>query len=179
MSSAPSWPELGLPSDEAAAMGPDAAARIRIFRLVLVLAQGLRTLMDDMLAADGLTTQQAALITVATTFSGPSLSQAAAVLGTSHQNVRQLASALERKGFLEVVADADDRRLRRLVPTLRSRDYWARRDPGDHARVLGWFAGLAEPEAEELLRLLLRLHSGVHAALADVREPGATRPDAP
>jgi hypothetical protein len=35
----------------------------------------------------------------------PSLSQAAAALGTTHQNARQLADALQRKGFLQISTD--------------------------------------------------------------------------
>jgi hypothetical protein len=66
---------LGLDEDEAARPGPDHATRIRTFRLIVLLAQELRTLMDQLLRADGLTTQQAALIAVVEATGAPSLSQ--------------------------------------------------------------------------------------------------------
>jgi DNA-binding MarR family transcriptional regulator len=156
---------LGLDEAEAAHLGPDHATRIRTFRLIVLLAQELRTLMDQILRADGLTTQQAALITVVEAIGAPSLSQAATALGTTHQNAKQIATALERKGFLRIDPDETDRRVRRLVTTARSRSYWKRRSPADHERVLGWFADLSEREAETLFELLLRVERTTRAAL--------------
>jgi DNA-binding MarR family transcriptional regulator len=157
---------LGLDEDEAARLGPDHATRIRTFRLILLLAQELRTLMDQRLRADGLTTQQAALITAVEAIGAPSLSQAAAALGSTHQNAKQIATALERKGFLRIDPDDGDRRVRRLVTTAKSRAYWKRRSPSDYEHVLTWFSDLSEQEATTLFELLLRVERGTRAALA-------------
>jgi DNA-binding MarR family transcriptional regulator len=165
MSSSADSRTLGLDEDEAARLGPDHATRIRTFRLIVLLAQELRTLMDQLLRADGLTTQQAALITVVETIGAPSLSQAAAALGTTHQNAKQIATALERKGFLRIDPDQSDRRVRRLLTTNKSRSYWKQRSPADYQHVLSWFADLTEPEAETLFELLLRVERTTRAAL--------------
>lgn len=165
MSRSPARAALGLGAAEAAVLGADAATRIRIFRLVVVLAQGLRTLMDQRLRPDHLTTQRAALITVARALGRPSLSRAALELGTTHQNVKQLARALEQKGFLRLVPDKADGRSRRLVVTPKSQRYWRRRSASDQRRVVEWFAALSEREARTLFSLLLKLASGVRAAL--------------
>ena len=156
---------LGLGDEEAAALGPDAATRIRSFRLIVLLSQQLRTLMDQLLRADGLTTQQAALLTIVDAIGRPSLSEVAGAFGTSHQNAKQIAVALERKGFLRIVVDDDDRRVRRLETTARNREVWARRSATDQERVLEWFAELSADEARTLFQLLLRLEVGVHTAL--------------
>ncbi len=153
--------DFGLASDEAARLGSDAAVRIRTFRLITVLAQRLRTLMDAQLRPDGLTTQQAALITIIDTLGAPTLTQAARELGTTHQNTRQIASALERKGFLHFTEDEHDARIRRLRTTSKSHDYWRQRSMADQQRVLDWFSGLTEEESRTLFDLLLRLHEGV------------------
>ena len=165
MSSTPGFQTLGLDEDEAARLGADPAMRIRTFRLIVLLAQELRTLMDQLLRADGLTTQQAALITVVEAIGAPSLSQAAAALGTTHQNAKQIATALERKGFLRIDADEGDRRVRRLVTTAKSRSYWKRRSPSDYEHVLEWFGDLSEREAQALFELLLRVERTARAAL--------------
>jgi len=165
MSSTPGFNTLGLDEDEAALLGSDAATRIRTFRLIVLLAQELRTLMDQLLRADGLTTQQAALITVVEAIGAPSLSQAAAALGTTHQNAKQIATALERKGFLRIDPDEGDRRVRRLVTTAKSRSYWKRRSPSDYEHVLEWFGDLSEREAQALFELLLRVERTARAAL--------------
>ena len=141
------------------------ATRVRIFRLVILLAQELRTLMDKLLREDGLTTQQAALLTVIGISNAPSLTEAATMLGTTHQNVKQLASSLERKGFVRIVDDESDRRVRRLLATEKSDATWRRRSRSDQQRVLDWFSGLSDEQAESLFQLLLAAETGVRAQL--------------
>jgi DNA-binding MarR family transcriptional regulator len=146
------------------ALGPDEAARIGIFRLVLVVAQAMRTRMDELLRPDGLTTQQAALITVVERLDSPSLTQAALSLGTTHQNLRQVADALVRKGFLSIEPDAGDGRVRRLVTTPKSDEYWGRTSPASHRRVLDWFESFSDDEVRTLSGLLWRLEENMRAA---------------
>ena len=95
---------------------------------MLTLAQKLRYAMDERLRADGLTTQQAALITVVAAAGKPSLAEAAAALGSTHQNVAQIVAALVRKELLEVErgpdgqapqAALDNKPQRRLLETAR------------------------------------------------------------
>ncbi len=151
---------MGLDEAEAAALGESGATRVRTFRLIVVVSQAMRTMMDELLRADGLTTQQAALISVAEALSGPSLSQAAGALGTTRQNVKQVARALERKGFLRVEQDEADARVRRLVVTDKSRAYWRRRSADDQRAVVDWFAALSDAEAATLFDLLSKLEAG-------------------
>jgi DNA-binding MarR family transcriptional regulator len=171
---------LGLPEDEAGRLGEDAATRVRIFRLLIVLAQELRTLMDQRLRPDGLTTQQAALITVVDAMGAPSLSQAAAALGTTHQNARQIADALVRKGLLSIGPDEKDARVRRLRTTEQNRAYWRQRSWPDQQAVLGWFDCLTAEEAATLFDLLLRvdaqvrLGAGTGHGADESAEPGST-----
>jgi DNA-binding MarR family transcriptional regulator len=126
---------------------------VRAFRLTLLLAHRLRSLMDERLRADGLTTQQAALLTAVNALGGPSLSQAAAALGTTHQNAAQLVASLERKGFLRVERDPGDARRKRLVSTEANLRYWQERDAADHAVVAGWFEALEPGELATFVRL--------------------------
>ncbi|MBL8721522.1 MAG: MarR family transcriptional regulator [Myxococcales bacterium] len=157
-------PRFGLDDEELHALGLDRANRIRTLRLLVVLAPHLRNLLDRLYASDGVTTQQAALLGVVRELGRPSLGAAAEVLGTSHQNVKQLVAVLERKGLLRMVVDPDDRRVRRLETTPKNRRYWARRDPDDHARLLTLFADLDEAEAEQLFRSLLCVFERLRAA---------------
>jgi DNA-binding MarR family transcriptional regulator len=161
--------ELGVGAPEAAELGSAAATRLRIFRLLLVIGQEMRTRMDEVLRRDGLTTQQAALITVVEAMTSPSLTQAAAELGTTHQNLRQVADALVRKGFLEIVPDAGDGRVRRLVTTAKSDAYWRQRSPADDERVLGWFDAFTPGEVETLFDLLWALGEQVRGAGATAK----------
>lgn len=149
-----------------ASAGEALSAPVQAFRLVIALALHLRTLMDRQMAASGVTTQQAALLTVVDMIGRPALTEAARALAMSHQNVRQLAAALERKGLLEIVPDEDDARSKRLVTTRRHRAFWARRNADDHAKVAEWFDGMKQGEIEQLVRLLAQAMRSVQAARA-------------
>jgi len=148
---------MGLTPDDEARLGPDRATRIRTFRLVLSLAQRMRNLMDARLREDGLTTQQAALITIVDAMGEPSLSEVAREFGTTHQNARQVADSLERKGFLRIVADPRDARVRRLHTTERSHAYWRQRSAADQDHVAEWFDDLTPEEVATLFALLDRV----------------------
>jgi DNA-binding MarR family transcriptional regulator len=176
MSSQPSPDPLGLSEEDAARLGEDGAVRIRTFRLIVVVAQELRTLMDQLLRADGLTTQQAALITIVDMLGTPSLSQAATALGTTHQNARQLADSLQRKGFLRISTDDADARVRRLSTTAKSKSYWRARSAADQQQVLDWFTGLTPAEAQTLFELLAKVEHRASAALSRPAPGPHTKP---
>ena len=163
MSSKPS--DLSLGAAEAAELGRDGATRVRTFRLILLVATELRTLMDQRLRGDGLTTQQAALVSVVESLGKPSVTEAAAALGTTHQNVKRIAEALSRKGFVRIGDDPHDRRTRRLAVTAKSRRHWRRRSRSDQEAVLDWFAVLGRDEARTLFELLVRIEQSLRREL--------------
>ncbi|WP_020387914.1 MarR family winged helix-turn-helix transcriptional regulator [Kribbella catacumbae] len=155
----------GSKTEELLGIGPDSALEpsIRAFRTTLTLAQRLRYAMDERLREDGLTTQQAALITVVVAAGKPSLAEAAAALGSTHQNVAQIVAALVRKDLLRVEPDPADKRRKLLSATNHSADFWKQRDVGDHAAVAGWFGDLSPAE----LKTFCELSDRVIARLAD------------
>jgi len=140
------------------------SAPVQAFRLTIALALQLRTLMDRQLADSGVTTQQAALLTVVDLLGRPALTEAARALAMTHQNVKQLALVLERKGLLEILPDANDSRSKRLVTTRRHKAFWARRNADDHASVAQWFAGMKQAEVVQLVKLLAQAMRSVQAA---------------
>jgi len=141
-------------------------APVQAFRLIIALAQELRTVMDRRLQGSGVTTQQAALLTVIDLLGQPTLTEAARALAMTHQNVKQLASALERKGFLDIVADQNDARSKRLVTSRQHRSFWARRNAGDHAAVGAWFTGMSAGEVATLVKLLAKAMRSVRTSRA-------------
>lgn len=145
--------------------GEPTTPAVQTFRLVIALAQELRTLMDRRLLPGGLTTQQAALLTVIEMAKRPpTMTEAARALAMSHQNLKQLAVALERKGFLEIVPDEQDARSKRMETTKKHRRFWAKRNPQDHACVAQWLDGLDEAETATLARLLAKALVSARAA---------------
>jgi DNA-binding MarR family transcriptional regulator len=160
---------LGLSEETAKAIGAERAAQIRVFRLLHHLGQQLHFLADHMYREDGITSQQAMLLGVVGALGEPSLTQTAAAFATSHQNVKQIANALVRKGFLEMKPDPEDARVSRLVATAKSRRYFAARDKDDFDRIAVWFSALSKKEVVDLQDLLLTLHESVIGAVKDAK----------
>ena len=52
----------------------------------------------------------------------PTLKELSELMGTSHQNVKQIALKLERKGFISILRDKNDHRKLRLAPTEKYRE---------------------------------------------------------
>lgn len=157
MSDQRQWLELGLE-----ALPPDQAARVRLFRTLIAGAAKMRARLDREMAATGITTRQAALLQfIEAQPVPPTIGTVAAGLSMTHQNVKQIALALERKGFLTIETDAQDRRARRLMTTATHRRFWARRNPTDFAQVQAWTAGLNGDEVEQAVALLRKLIAGM------------------
>jgi len=153
MSTQEQWLELSLGDLDAAA-----ADRVRAFRLLVVSGIRLRGLLDRALAPTGMTAQQGAMASwIEAQPAPPTISAVAAGLGTTHQNVKQIAVALERKGFLEIRVDEGDRRSRRLVLTEAHHEFWRQRNPDDLTAVQDWLAAWTDDEVHEAIGLLRRL----------------------
>lgn len=118
-----------------------------------------------------MTTRQATLITIARELGTPSISEVAAVMSTSHQNVKQIAAGLERRGFMRIVTDVDDSRVRRLVVTAKNDRFWATRDADDAAAIARWFAVCSAGELRTLNAVLEKLAERL--ADPDVESGGA------
>lgn len=159
MSSNDQWLDLSLQGH-----APAVADRVRAFRLLLVEGARLRTLLDKALAPTGVTAQQGALLSwIEAQPEPPTVSAVALGLSMTHQNVKQIASALQRKGLLDIAVDARDRRVRRLKLTARHHEFWRRRNPDDFAAVQAWMAAWSDAEVRQALRLLRRLHRHLDA----------------
>ena len=88
------------------------------FALITLIAQRLEVGADRVLRDLGVTGRQWLLLAILTrTPAGdppPTITEAAQVYGTSHQNLKQVARQLERRGFLVLERDPNDRRVTRL-----------------------------------------------------------------
>lgn len=140
------------------------ADRIRAFRLLMLEGVRLRGLLDKALAGSGLTAQQGALLSwIQAQPEPPTLMGVATGLGMTHQNVKQIVLALERKGLVEIQIAPNDRRARRLVLTDQHHRLWRERNPGDFSAVLGWMSSWNDDEVRQVVQLLLRLHRHLDA----------------
>jgi len=143
------------------------------FGTLFVVAQHLDRLGDIALAPLGLTTKQWLLLAVISRgfpSSAPSLTEAAALYGSSRQNVKAIAGGLAERGYLRLAEDPSDRRVLRLEVTPKAAVFagpdWAAREEAFFSFAFG---GLAPADVDRLAGLLQRwLH-----AVAPAPEPPA------
>ena len=148
------------------------AQRVRLFRLMLADATLLRGRLDRKLAPSGITSQQGAMLQFIEAQPGPpTIGAVAAGLSMTHQNVKQIALALARKGLLTIEVDTQDRRARRLTTTEQHRRFWDQRNPDDFGLVQAWTAGLDRAEVDQAVQLLRKLMAGMPAP-PDAAPPG-------
>ena len=154
MSTADQWLDLSL-----AGIPASQADRVRAFRLLTLEGARLRGLLDRVLAPSGVTVQQGALLSwIQAQPAAPTIKAVAEGLSMTHQNVKQIALALERKGLLDIEVDAQDRRARRLVLTPLHHRFWRERNVDDFAAIQAWMAAWSDAEVRQAVRLLRRLH---------------------
>lgn len=125
-----------------------------LFGSIHILANRKETLMERELAEFGITFKQWFLMSVVRNAfeKPPSLNEAARVMGTSHQNIKKIASILERKGLVRMEKDKKDTRVTRLVLTEES----ARFDAGIRERAAAFTQALFDGlEAESLAQARL------------------------
>ena len=145
------------------------------FGAVFVVAQHLDRLGDVALAPLGLTTKQWLLLAVVEHgFAGrrPTLTEAAALYGSSRQNVKAIALGLEAAGYLCIERDPGDRRALRLVATERTAVFAT---PEWRAREAAFFAfAFGDLEPGEVAALAGLLERWLAAVASRPTEPGAT-----
>lgn len=138
-----------------------AADAVACFRMIVFCSVRLRRRLDELLSSEDLTSQQGMLLTLVRTQGQPTLGEVAAAMSTSHQNAKQIALALERKGMIRFSKDASDGRIKRLTITKAGQRGWQNRDAGDFAAIGAWFAGMPRTEQSKLKKLLGRLASAL------------------
>lgn len=102
-----------------------------IFGLLLIISNKMNTLLEREFKEFDVTTKQWFLSeTINSLFaSPPTLKEVANAMGSSHQNVKQVAVKLQQKGLLLLEKDKKDARVTRLRMTDQSDGFWKRTDP--------------------------------------------------
>ena len=130
-----------------------------IFGVLLMMTNRIETLMERELKPFDLTAKQWFLSALLETlYDGPpTLKEAAREMGSSYQNVKQVALKLESKGLLEFLPDKKDRRVTRLRLAPGKDDFWASTQPTGQAFSASLFAGIPEEDLAATRRALKTL----------------------
>ncbi|MBS7007484.1 MarR family winged helix-turn-helix transcriptional regulator [Anaerostipes sp.] len=93
----------------------DYDSRHQLFGTLFIISNKLQSSGDRFYKE--ITTKQWFLLAALQSFEyAPTFNELSALMGSSHQNVKQIALKLEQKGYAEIETDPDDRRKSRIRP---------------------------------------------------------------
>jgi DNA-binding MarR family transcriptional regulator len=130
-----------------------------IFGSVFLMANKLQVLGDQYFDNDDMTTKQWLMTVMILQFHNepPTLREVAELMGSSHQNAKQIALKLEKKGFLSIEKDDSDGRAIRLRLTEKSYSFWESRAEKDEHFIAELFKDLSEEETNVMYRGMEKL----------------------
>lgn len=131
------------------------------FASLFILANKLQVVGDQFL--EEITTKQWMLLVMVAQFEDqpPTLGQVAGLLGTSHQNTKQLALKLEKKGFLLIEKDSLDNRALRIKPTKKCMDYFIRSEDQGNQFLNDLYKDFSNEEIIALSKGIYKLYHGL------------------
>jgi DNA-binding MarR family transcriptional regulator len=90
----------------------------------------------------------------------PTINELSDVMGSSHQNVKQILLKLEKKGFIAFITDDKDKRKQRILVTDRCRDFLEENDNnGKQSQyIIGRiFDGVSEKDLNSTIKTIMRM----------------------
>lgn len=91
----------------------------------------------------------------------PTINELSDVMGSSHQNVKQILIKLEKVGFVEMIQDDKDRRKQRIILTEKCRKFCEDND-AESQRIIGQiFEGIGQEELMMTIKTILTMESNL------------------
>ena len=91
----------------------------------------------------------------------PTIRELSEVLGSSHQNVKQILLKLESKGFVEFREDAADKRKQRIVLTKKCKRFCEKNNEMSMKVMAQMFAGIPEKDIRTTINTITRIEKNL------------------
>ncbi|MBO7424842.1 MAG: MarR family transcriptional regulator [Clostridiales bacterium] len=91
----------------------------------------------------------------------PTLRELSEVLGSSHQNVKQILLKLESKGFTEFRTDENDKRKQRIILTDKCRKFCEKNNDMSIKIMEKMFAGISEKDIKTTISTITRIEKNL------------------
>ena len=91
----------------------------------------------------------------------PTLKELSDILGSSHQNVKQILLKLEKKGFIRFEQDEADKRKQRIVLTKECRKFCKKNDDMSQKTMMGMFEGIPEKDIKTSIKTIITIEKNL------------------
>lgn len=93
--------------------------------------------------------------------STPSIKELAEIMGSSHQNIKQILLKLEKKGFVHLTVNENDKRKQRIELTSYCRDFCAKNDKISADLMKKMFEGISEEQLQATIQTILQIEDNL------------------
>lgn len=91
----------------------------------------------------------------------PTVKELAEIMGSSHQNVKQILLKLEKKGFVSIIVDEKDRRKQRIYLTDYCRQFCTENDEMTINIMKKMFAGVSEEQLQVTIQTIIQIEDNL------------------
>ena len=91
----------------------------------------------------------------------PTLKELSDILGSSHQNVKQILLKLEKKGFIRFEQDEADKRKQRIVLTKECRKFCEKNDDMSQKTMMGMFEGIPKKDIKTTIKTIITIEKNL------------------
>lgn len=91
----------------------------------------------------------------------PTINDLAHIMGSSHQNVKQILLKLEKKGFIAMITDSLDKRKQRIILTEYCKTYCQNGDNSSNEVMNKMFNGLSQEELMITIQTIIKIEDNL------------------
>lgn len=91
----------------------------------------------------------------------PTIKELAEIMGSSHQNVKQILLKLEKKGFVDIVVDEKDKRKQRVVLTQYCKEFCEKNNEIAENSMKRMFAGIREEQLKVTIHTIMQIEDNL------------------
>lgn len=91
----------------------------------------------------------------------PTIKELAEIMGSSHQNVKQILLKLEKKGFVSIVVDEKDKRKQRIELTDYCREFCMKNDEMSSNVMNKMFEGIPEEQLQMTIQTIMQIEDNL------------------
>lgn len=103
-----------------------------------------------------------AIICIGLCKENPTINELAGIMGSSHQNVKQILLKLEKKGFVAVIVDEEDKRKQRVIITEKTKKFCKEHEAGSNKAVAAIFAGITKEQLQTTIQTIMQMEENLN-----------------
>lgn len=93
----------------------------------------------------------------------PTINELAEIIGSSHQNVKQILLKLEKKGFVNIVTDEKDKRKQRIELTKYCQEFCEKNQETSSHIIKKMFTGIPEEQLQVTIQTIIQIEDNLKA----------------